>query len=113
MNDKKAVDVLAVLDRARDVLAEIYAKHQRAIGPFATQAQKSNGSLREARAAVAELIRSNDAMKDEIRDLENELNRARAERSSAETALVCANEGLAAASDLIKFQRAVIEGEEL
>ena len=61
--------VLAVLDRARDVLAEIYAKHQRAIGPFATQAQKSNGSLRAARAAVAELVEDVGQCADEIDNL--------------------------------------------
>ena len=56
MSAGEAVDVLAVMNRARDVLAEIYAKHQLAIGPFASQAQKSNSALRVANAAVAELI---------------------------------------------------------
>lgn len=50
------VDVLAVMDRARDVLVETYAKYQTKIGPFASQSQQSNVELRQARAAVAELI---------------------------------------------------------
>ncbi len=48
--------VLSVLDRARDVLAETYAKYQTRIGPFASQSQQSNVELRQARDAVAEMI---------------------------------------------------------
>lgn len=51
-----AVDVLARIRRARDVLAEIYTKHQVKIGPFATQAQQSNVELRQVEVALAELI---------------------------------------------------------
>lgn len=56
MSGETKVDVLAVLDRARDVLAETYAKYQTKIGPFASQSQQSNVELRKAREAVAELI---------------------------------------------------------
>lgn len=59
-NETQRVDVLAVMDRARDVLAETYAKYQTKIGPFASQSQQSNAELRQARDAVARFIREVD-----------------------------------------------------
>lgn len=53
------VDVLAVVRRARDVLAETYARYQLKIGPFASQAQRSNVELRQAEVAIAALIEFN------------------------------------------------------
>lgn len=55
------VDVLAVLDRARDVLGDFYFKYQRRIGPYATQALASVHQLPKARIAVADLIEAIEA----------------------------------------------------
>jgi len=44
---------LSAIDRARDVLAELYAKYQFKIGPFASQAQKSNTELKHLRATLS------------------------------------------------------------
>lgn len=55
------VDVLAVMDRSRDVLGRLYFDFQRKIGPFASQANSAGIALAEARAAVAELIEAADS----------------------------------------------------
>jgi hypothetical protein len=45
-----ANDLRAAAQEAADYLAELYAKYQSRIGPFATQAQRINGRLRAALA---------------------------------------------------------------
>jgi hypothetical protein len=57
-SEVRAQQLLEAVDQARDVLAEIYAKHSTKIGPFATQAQVMNTRLRVARLAFAEALAS-------------------------------------------------------
>ncbi|WP_369929330.1 hypothetical protein [Xanthomonas sp. NCPPB 2632] len=47
---------LLVIGRVCDVLAETYAKYQLKIGPFASQLQDSNVSLRHVRDRLASLV---------------------------------------------------------